>query len=375
MGCSAAYHLMLADARLAVAIVEKDPSYEFASTTRSMTNARIQFSLLQNVQISQYAIKVLERFEDEMQVDGSRPAIAFRQEGNLFLVDQDNQEMMRRAYEMQTGLGCHIQWWDRETIKRRYPLYNPEKYTGGAFGGKDGHMDAYAMLMAYRRKARALGASYLEGEVISVKRSGRAVVGVRLASGADLNAKVVINCAGAWCGQVCASLDISLPVRPVQRQVFALDSAVKPEGPLPLTVLPSGLYFRTETGGLILVGKSFEDDKTGIGFNWSRRRFTERLWPELWEFVPAFDRLKLMRGWSGLYAVNTFDGNAILGQWPGLRGFYLCNGFSGHGLQQAPAVGRYLSELILDKEPILDLSLFGPGRLLGGSPIAEGGLV
>jgi glycine/D-amino acid oxidase-like deaminating enzyme len=150
---------------------------------------------------------------------------------------------------------------------------------------------------------------------------------------------------------------------------------IKPKKPLPLTVLPSGLYFRSETGGLILLGKSMLEDPVGFNFSWDDKRFMEILWPELAAFVPAFDRLKLVRGWAGLYAVNTLDSNAILGQWPELKGFYLANGFSGHGLQQAPAVGRYISELILDLPPKLDLSCFRPERVLENKPLSENGLV
>jgi len=113
----------------------------------------------------------------------------------------------------------------------------------------------------------------------------------------------------------------------------------------------------------------------GVDFSWDDKRFTEILWPELAEFVPAFDTLKLMRGWAGPYAVNRLDGNAILGEWPQKKGLFLANGFSGHGLQQAPAVGRYLAELITAKTPALDLSAFRPERILENRPLSEGGLV
>jgi FAD-dependent oxidoreductase domain-containing protein 1 len=115
------------------------------------------------------------------------------------------------------------------------------------------------------------------------------------------------------------------------------------------------------------------DDPVGFDFKWDDKRFKEILWPELAEFVPAFDTLKLIRGWAGLYAVNTLDQNAILGEWPELKGFFLANGFSGHGLQQAPAVGRYLTELIIGNSHTLDLSIFGPERILSNQPIIEGG--
>ena len=153
-----------------------------------------------------------------------------------------------------------------------------------------------------------------------------------------------------------APAGVKLPVVPVKRQIFTLDTAVKPEGPLPLTILLSGLYFRTETGGMILLGKSMDEDPVGYSFGWDDQRFMELLWPELAEFVPAWERLKLVRGWAGLYDVNTLDHNAIIGEWPEIRGLYLATGFSGHGLQQGPAVGRYLSELILKRPPALPKS-------------------
>jgi glycine/D-amino acid oxidase-like deaminating enzyme len=220
-----------------------------------------------------------------------------------------------------------------------------------------------------------LGAEYLHDEVTEVHTAGGRVTGVKLASQSSLAAQTVINCTGAWASQITEALGITLPVIPVKRQVFALNTAIKPDGPLPLTVLPSGLYFRTETGGLILLGKSMEEDPVGFDFSWDEKRFMEMLWPELAEFVPAFDRLKLVRGWAGLYAVNTLDGNAILGEWPELKGFFLANGFSGHGLQQAPAVGRYISELVLQRPLSLDLSIFSPARILDNKPLSEGGLV
>jgi FAD-dependent oxidoreductase domain-containing protein 1 len=375
MGSSTAYHLVKNDSKLTVAVVEKDPTYTYASTGLSMANVRIQFSLKENVQISQYAFEVFERFEEEMAVEDERPNIAFHREGNLFLVDRDGRALAEGALAMQKGLGCEVMWWSRKEIKEHYPLYSPGGYEGGTFGPKDGHLDAYALLMGYKAKARSLGARYIRDEVTQVLKSSRRVTGVRLASGEDLLSHFVVNCAGGWASQLASTAGVNIPVQPVMRQVFALDTKVKPEGPLPLTILPSGLYFRTETGNLILLGKSLEDDPVGFDFKWDQKRFTELLWPELADFVPAFDTLKVVRGWAGLYAVNTLDSNAILGEWPELKGFFLANGFSGHGLQQGPAVGRYVSELILGLKPKLDLSVFSPQRILENRPLSEGGIV
>jgi FAD-dependent oxidoreductase domain-containing protein 1 len=375
MGSSTAYYLMRADNSLKVAVIERDPSYTRASTTLSLSNVRIQFSLKENIQISQYTMEVLERFAEDMTVKDRVPNVYFQREGNLFLVDRENREAAAKAFNLQKDLGCRIAWWSPQKIKEQYPLYEPGKLVGGTFGPDDGHIDAYAMLMAYKAKARSWGAEYTGDEVTQIRTAGSKVIGVTLAAGKTLRAGCVIDCAGAWAARIAETARVELPVIPVKRQVFALDTAVKPDRPLPLTVLPSGMYFRSETGGIILLGKSMDEDPVGFNFSWDEKRFQEILWPELAEFVPAFDRLKLVRGWAGLYAVNTLDGNAILGEWPELKGFYLANGFSGHGLQQAPAVGRYLSELILQKPLSLDLTIFSPQRILENKPLSEGGLV
>ncbi|ACN16906.1 FAD dependent oxidoreductase [Desulforapulum autotrophicum HRM2] len=374
MGSSTAYHLMKADKTLKVVVVEKDATYAKASTTLSMVNTRIQYSLKENIQISQHAENVLENFEDEMEVNGVRPNIVYKREGNLVILDAKAEASARKAYEMQKELGCAIEWWSPEKIKEVYPLYNMDGVVGGTFGPKDGHFDAYAVLMGYKAKARALGAQYMENEVVDLITADKAIQGVKLASGETLISSTVVNCTGAWAAKLCKKAGITIPVDPTKRQCFAVDPAIKPATALPLTFIPSGLYFRTETGGLILLGKSLPEDPVGFDFSWDQKRFLENLWIELAEFVPAFESLKLVRGWAGLYAVNTQDANSILGEWPELKGFYLVNGFSGHGLQQGPAVGRYITELITKTKPVLDLSIFGPQRIINNTPIMEGGI-
>ena len=246
---------------------------------------------------------------------------------------------------------------------------------GATFGPDDGHFDAYAALMAYKAKAKSLGAEFLTGDVVKIRAASGRATGVDLADGETLAAGASSTAAVPGRPQLAETAGVKLPVVPVKRQMFTLDTAVKSDGPLPLTVLLSGLYFRTETGGLILLGKSMPEDPVGFTFTWDDQRFMEILWPELAEFVPAWDRLKLVRGWAGLYDVNTLDGNAILGEWPEIKGLYLATGFSGHGLQQGPGVGRYLSELILERPVSLDLSIFTPQRILDKRALSENGIV
>ncbi len=375
MGSATAYSLTKIDSGLRVAVVEPDPAYTRASTTLSVANARIQFSLAENIQISQYTLSVLESFETDMAVRDRKPNIALRTEGNLFLVDETTQNQAMTSFELQKSLGCRVEWWDPEQIKRQYPLYRPRDMVAGTFGVKDGHFDAYGFLMGYRACAVHQGVAYIKDKVVEVTTSRGRVQGVRLESGGELFSKIVVNCTGAWARDVAATAGVDLPVEPVKRQVFVVDPQVKPDRPLPLTFLPTGLYFRSETGGLIVLGKSMPDDPVGFDFTWEEKRFVDLLWPDLARFAPAFDTLKLVRGWAGLYAVNTLDGNAVLGEWPELKGFFLANGFSGHGLQQSPAVDRYLTELILGHRPELDLSVFRPERILENRPLVEGGLV
>lgn len=375
MGSATAYYLKRTAPDLQTAVIEMDPSYSRASTTLSMSNARIQFSFRPNVQISQYAFEVLENFEQEMAVNDRKPSIGYRREGNLFMVNAEGRIPAENALKMQQDLGCDIEWWTSEQVSRRFPLYNPEGYLGATFGPKDGHFDAYGVLMGYRAKAISMGAEFVHAEVSEITKTGKRITGVRLKTGEDIGANTVVNCAGAWCAGIAGTVGVLLPVQPVKRQVFVLDTKVKPDGPLPLTVLPSGMYFRTETGGLILLGKSMPEDPVGFSFSWDDKRFYEVLWPELAEFVPVFESLRLIRGWAGLYAMNTLDENAILGEWPELEGLFLANGFSGHGLQQAPAVGRYISELITRQSHALDLSIFNPGRILENRKLSENGIV
>jgi FAD-dependent oxidoreductase domain-containing protein 1 len=375
IGSSCAYHLRRADPELTVAVVERDPTYRQASSALSVGNVRVQFNLERNVQISQHTLEILSTFGEEMAVDGIAPDLGFHPQGNLFVVDEQSRHSARVALMRQKKLGCDVEWLDAAELGRRFPLLEIGAFSGATFGPEDGYLDGYSFLMSYRNKADSLGAVYLTDEVIGLDRVDRRVTGARLASGAHLAAGSVICCAGAWASRLLETAGVSIPVDPVQRQAFLVETQVKPTSPLPLISFPSGLYLRSEGDDRILVGKSIASDPVGHEFSWSEDRFNEFLWPELTNVVPAFDRLRLAHGWSGLYAVNTVDGNAILGHWPELDGLYLANGFSGHGLQQAPAVGRYISEIVTGIEPVLDLSILGPERIVEGRPITEIALI
>jgi FAD-dependent oxidoreductase domain-containing protein 1 len=371
MGCATACYLLGSDAQLKLAVVEMDSSYARASTPLSDGNTRIQFNIRENILMSLYGLEVMATFAEDMEVGGVRPDAAFHQQGNLFLVDEAGRQEALQGLALQQSLGCQVEWLSSAQIEQRFPLFDPGGFVGGTFGRQDGVMDPFAVMMAYRRKAQALGAEFIEAQAASLQLAGSAVAGVKLKAGEVLSAETVVNAAGAWATQLATSAGIQLPVDPVKRQVYVIETEVRPESRIPALFTPSGLYLIHEGRNRFNVGQSFPDDPVGFLFDWDRGRFNERLWPALVELVPAFDRLKLVSGWAGLYAVNTFDGNAILGEWSELRGFYLANGFSGHGFQQCHAVGRYLAELILHRPPAIDLSIFAPDRILQGKPVYE----
>jgi glycine/D-amino acid oxidase-like deaminating enzyme len=371
MGCAIAYYLLKLEPQFNVAIVETDPTYTYASTTLSEGNLRVQFNLKENIQMSQYGLEVLERFGEEMAVAGRKPDVAFRRQGNLFLVDEAGREEAEQGLALQKRLGCQVEWLTPEDVQRRYPLYNALSCAGGTFGRQDGTMDPHAVLMGYKNKAIALGAQFIQAEAVELLKVKNRISGVRLASGDKLEAKFVVNSAGPWAAKMAQTVGVNLPVAPTKRQVFVLETNARPDKILPAVFFPTGLYCIHEGAGHFMCGKSLPDDPVGYEFSWDRQRFNDILWPELVEFIPSFDRLKVVRGWAGLYAVNTLDGNAILGEWPELKGFLLANGFSGHGFQQCHAVGRYIAELIIGRPPTLDLSIFSPQRILENKPVFE----
>jgi glycine/D-amino acid oxidase-like deaminating enzyme len=163
-----------------------------------------------------------------------------------------------------------------------------------------------------------------------------------------------------------------LPVEPVRRMIFVFRPSEIFDYDLPLVIDVTGLYLRHETGKVIMTGKSILDEPPGIHFTVDPSFFNQTLWPILAGRIPAFDRLKLIKGWAGLYEINPLDNNALLGRHPEIEGFYMAIGFSGHGFQQAPAVGKAMSELIrLGRYETVDVSPLHYERIIQGKRVIE----
>ena len=372
MGCAIATYLLKADADLNILIIERDTTYVNSSTVRSDGNIRVQFNIKENIQISLYGLSVLATFADEMATDDHRPAIGFRQQGNLYVVDGAGETSAKEGLALQQSLGGAVEWLEPDQIPQHHPLFHSTNCIGATFGRQDGTMSPLDVLLAYRYKAIELGAHFLEAEVGQLRQRDGQISGVQLVSGNIFHAPIVINAAGAWAARLAKTIGIDLPIQPIKRQIFVVEIEAHFDTILPVLLLPNGQYVFHEGGNLFTVGGKLPNEPiTYDDFDWNRKQFEEHLWEGFVEYMPAFDRLKVTNGWAGLYAVNTFDHNAILGEYPPLRGLYLANGFSGHGFQQCHAVGRYLSELVLGVPPDLDLAIFSPQRILDNRPLFE----
>ncbi|HJU80235.1 MAG TPA: FAD-binding oxidoreductase [Acidimicrobiia bacterium] len=370
MGSATAYYLKNLEPNVEIMVIERDPTYRFSSTVLSDGNVRVQFNLEENIQMSQFAQEAIEGFSERMAVGDWKPEPSPRYQGNLFLTDESSIDQAQAGLSRQRSLGCEVEWLEAVEIRNRFPVFAGAGYLGGTYGARDGSVDPNAVLQGYLRQARALGVQFITGQATAIKVEGGRIAGVALATGDVIQTEKVVNATGAWCAPLAATAGVDLPVEPVMRTVYVIDSHLDHRGH-PSVFLPSGLYVLPEGEGRFAVGWSLPDDPVGEDFTFNRQRFDEIVWPELASQLPAFEALHLATGWTGLYEVNTLDGNGIIGEWPDLPGMFLANGFSGHGFQHCHAVGRHLAELILGRRTTLDLSRLGPLRILEQKPLYE----
>jgi sarcosine oxidase subunit beta len=354
MGASTAYHLARRGCS-DVVILEKDLLAQ-ASTGLSAGGIRQQFSHPANIRLSQEAVRVFERFQEEFDTD-----VEFRQVGYLFLAQSEEVWLEFLAnVKVQRQLGVPVEILPPEEIKHRWPYLNVEDLRGGTFCPQDGYADPYMAAMGFASAARRLGVRIEEQtRVTALQIEGGRVRGVETTRGV-ISAPIVVNVAGPWGGEVAQMAGFELPVLPYRRQVFmtqAFEAIPKPV-PMILDIEPA-FYFRGEGPG-VLMGMSDLDEPSSFNINIDYA-FLERVIDAAIHRAPLLEEAEIMRGWGGLYAI-TPDDNPIIDRLPGIEGFLCAIGFSGHGFQQAPTVGRILSELILDGRTDFDLSPFAHDR-------------
>ena len=359
-----------------VTVIEQDTTYQNSSTARSAGGIRQQFSTPENIRMSQFAMEFLKRSNTALAVDGEAPDLPFVANGYLLLATEQGVPVLADNVTIQHREGAQTHMLSPADLRQKFPWLNINDIAAGSFGSTEGWTDPYALMQAFRRKARQLGAIYREDTVTDLTREGNQITDVRLASGGRLSCGAIVNAAGPYANDIARMAGLMLPVFPRKRFVFVFDCR---SGPLncPLTVDPSGTYFRPE-GQTFICGRSPDPsaDLDCTDLDVDHNFFDEHIWPVLAHRVPAFEAIKVVNAWAGLYAYNTLDQNAIIGTHPDVRNLIFANGFSGHGLQQSPAIGRAVSELATSGAfQTLDLSRFGMERVIDNAPLSETNII
>ena len=371
VGSSVAYFLTHAQGFTGtVAVVERDPTYARAATTLSAASIRQQFSTPENIRMSRFGIAFFRSLKDRFGPDAD---IALRERGYLLLASEAGRTRLAANHAIQQAEGADIALMDQAALADNFRWLKTSDLTLGAFGRSgEGWFDAHSLLALLRKAAQAKGVEYIHGAVAGIERADGRATGVTLADGTRIGCGVLVNAAGPQAGDVAALAGLALPVEPRKRCVFVVACRAKLTN-MPLVVDATGVWVRPE-GSVYLCGVSPPDevDACATDFEVDYALFEEVVWPMLAHRIPAMEELKLQRAWAGHYDYNTLDQNAVIGAHPEVTNFLFANGFSGHGLQQSPAAGRAVAELIVHGRFVsLDLSLFGYERVAGKRPVKE----
>ena len=351
VGSSIGYHLKQDGFSGRVVIVERDETYSRASSNLAMGGIRQQFGSAVNVRLAQYSIEFYKAFDRRMSVPGHAACASFRQRGYLFLADAASAPRFERRYAILTQRGAHVKRLSVGEIRTLVPDLFVDDLVFGLMGTDDGYADPKAVLHGFRAGARAAGVEYVVDAVSGVCRGGGCVTGVRLASGSRIDAPIVVNAAGPYAARVASMAGLDQPVQPVRQHLFRCDLPRPWPYRWPMTIDPGGVHWRHDDPvtaaqpDRIIVAKTRLDEPPGENFACDESRWLADFCPDLVRRVPAFRDLRLVEGWAGLYEM-TPDHNPMLGEHPRLQGFFMANGFSGHGLMMAPATGKVMSELI-----------------------------
>ncbi|MEJ7138811.1 NAD(P)/FAD-dependent oxidoreductase [Amphibiibacter pelophylacis] len=377
IGSAIAYFLKRQAPQQDVVVVERDPVYTRASSALSASSIRQQFSTPINIAISQFGVGFLRQMGDLLAVPGQpAPDAGLVEGGYLYLATPAGEPVLRANHAVQRSQGVDVALLSRDQLAQRFPWLDTNGLVLGSLGlSAEGWFDGYLLLQALRAKAIALGARFVRAEATGAQLETadgvHHVRALRLADGSTLACSGLVNAAGPWARQVAAWLDIDLPVSARRRTVFHLSSPAHLQG-CPLLIDPSGIWLRPEGKGYLCGFCPVGDDPDDLPLEPDHAAFEDHVWPTLAARIPGFEALRVQSAWAGYYEMNTFDQNALVGPHPACDNAWLANGFSGHGLQQAPAVGRGLAELILTgRYQSLDLSDLGFERVQRGQPLRE----
>lgn len=360
-----------------ILVVERDPTYEFTSTSHTNSCIRQQFSREINVRISQFGAEFIKNFRQFMGNDPRVPDVVLQSYGYMYLADNKGfAGILQEAQKMQAALGAGTKFMSRDEIARDYPFYNLDDIIGANHNLIDeGYFDGNTLFDWWKRMARENGVEYVTNEIVAMTKNatGTRVESVTLASGEEISCGTIVNTSGPRAARTAAMAGIDIPVEPRKRYTFIFSAEQSLDRDLPLTIDPSGVHMRSD-GAYYLAGCPPDDDPAVDydDFVQDHSIWEEKVWPTIAHRVPQFEAIKLINSWAGHYAFNTLDQNAILGPHTKVENFIFVNGFSGHGFQQSPAMGRGTAERITYGEyRSLDLTPFHFDRIEAGIPFDE----
>lgn len=378
MGAATAFFLAR-DHGTPVTVLERDPLYRRASSALSASSIRQQFGTAINIALSAWSLHFLRRVGEDLACGPDRPHLGLVEPGYLYLADAAGAAALQARHRVQRDCGAAVALVDPTALAARFGWMHTEDLALGSLGLEgEGWFDGPALHMALRRKAIALGARFIGAEVAGFDTAGPHVQAVRTAEGQRWSADAVVVATGAWSAALTAQLGEALPVRARKRDVFVLDSPAAPLRDCPLVIDPSGVWFRPEGTGFIAGAPPRSLDAGGPGdpdeppLEVDHALFDEVIWPALAHRVPGFEALRVRSAWSGYYEMNTFDHNGLAGALPGWDNAFTACGFSGHGMQQAPAVGCALAALICGAaSPAPSIEALSPARVRERRPLLE----
>src|SRR5215471_16610709 len=368
VGSSVAYHLVAAGCKN-VLVIERETAQGKGSTGKSMGGVRAQFSTPVNIQMSLYSIPFYASFEERIGYPCD-----YRGQGYLFCATDDRKMAYLRAnYEKQVAMGLKdVRLVSGDEIRSLYPQLKGDDIVGGSFCSTDGFVDPYSAMIGFMTWAADHGAKlWKHTEVTGVQSDAQGISAVETSRG-PVSTRKVVNAAGAWAKQIAEMAGVDLPVEPLRRMLVPTEPFDQFPHTAPMIIdMSNGFHFRPEALGFLL---AWNDPEEVSGFNTDfDPAFIEKILTRAADRVPVFENLAVnpKRAWAGLYEMAP-DHHPILGQAPGVSGFFLANGFSGHGVMHAPATGKILSDLILTgKTDLIDATLLDLARFAEGRTIHE----
>ncbi len=383
MGASAAWFLTdNKDFDGRILVVERDTTYAACSTTHTNSCMRQQFSTELNVRISQFAADFVKNIRAYMGGDDRVPELSIRSFGYMYLADNEGfANVLRESQQVQLAAGAATQLMTPEQITENYPFYNVDDIVMGSINTVDeGYWDGSAVFDWWRRISRERGVEYIQNEVVAINKNvaGTKVESVTLKSGEVISCGKVLNTSGPRAARTAQMAGIEVPVEPRKRYSWVFSAEQPLDRDLPLTIDPSGVHVRENGSGTYQCGGHSEIDPAVDydDFIMDHSIWQDHVWPILATRIPQFESIKVTSEWAGHYAYNTFDHNAIMGPHTEVENFYFLNGFSGHGLQQSPAMGRGTAEMLVHGEyRSLDLSPFNFERIINNTPIIEKAII